>query len=227
MKISCEREENQTHFTMTKLSLYARKRAISLKSAGNSNKKIQEVLLEDGIKTSVAAILLFSSRYQKTGRLIDAPRTGRKPKLRQEHIVYLDEKMKENGELASRELKENVAKDCDMDVSTATIQRARRKLGWKKENARYCQFVCEPNKMKRLAFCLKALSEKEKFDNIIFTDETSMQIEQHARICFWKDGSQPKRKGRRKHPLKVRISLNEVGVLLAQPFVLIHSLFCF
>jgi hypothetical protein len=56
------------------------------------------------------------------------------------------------------------------------------------------------NKMKRLDFCRKALSEKKKFENIIFTDETSVQIEQHARICFRKDGSQPKR--------KVRISLN-------------------
>ncbi len=65
-----------------------------------------------------------------------------------------------------------------------------------------------PNKMKRLAFCLKALSEKEKFENIIFADETSMQDEQHARICFRKDGSQPKPKNRSKHPLKVCISLN-------------------
>ncbi|CAB4023744.1 Transposable element Tcb2 transposase [Paramuricea clavata] len=193
---------------MAKLSLYARKGVISLKSAENSNKKIQEVLLEEGINTSITAISLFLSRYRKTGRLNDARRSGRKPKLRQEHVDYMDEKMKENDELTSRELKEKVAKDCDMDVSTATIRRARRKLGWKKENARYCQFVREPNKMKRLAFCLKALREKEKFENIIFTDETSVQIEQHARICFRKDGSQPKRKGRPKHPLKVRISLN-------------------
>ena len=100
MEISCEREENQTHFAMTKLFLYARKRVISLKSAGNLKKNIQEVLLEDGIKTSVAAISLLFSRYRKTGRLIDAPRSGRKPKLRQEHIIYLDEKMKENDEFS-------------------------------------------------------------------------------------------------------------------------------
>jgi hypothetical protein len=34
----------------------------------------------------------------------------------------MDEKMKENDELTSQELKEKVAKDCDMDVSTATIR---------------------------------------------------------------------------------------------------------
>ena len=39
---------------------------------------------------------------------------------------------------------------------------------------------------------------------VIFTDETnSVQMEQYARVCFHKDGTQPKRKGRPKHPLKV------------------------
>ena len=71
-----------------------------------------------------------------------------------------------------------------MEVSTTTIRRVKRnELGWKSENARYCQFVREPNKMKRLVFSLNAMVNKDLFEDVIFTDETSMQIEQHARMA--------------------------------------------
>ena len=111
--------------------------------------------------------------------------------------------MQENDEFTSRELKEKLANECDIQISESTIRRIRRKLGWKVENARYCQLVRDVNKIKRLAFCLKAFTEKDMFQNVIFTDETSVQMEQYARVCFHKEGTQPKRKGRPKHPLKV------------------------
>ena len=76
--------------------------------------------------------------------------------------------MHENDELTSRELKEKLSNECDVQISEATIRRARRKLGWKVENARYCQLVREQNKIKRLAFCLKAFTEKDKFENVIY-----------------------------------------------------------
>ena len=120
-----------------------------------------------------------------------------------ESIAYIDEKMKENDELTSRELLDKLSNECDVQISEATIRKVRRKLGWKVENARYCQLVRDQNKIKRLPFCLKAFTEKDKFKNVIFMDETSVQMEQHARVCFHKDGTRPKRKGRPKHPLKV------------------------
>ena len=107
--------------------------------------------------------------------------------------------MCENDEMTSRELKT----DCELDVSEATIRRARRKLGWLCEKTRYCQFVREANKTKRLTFCLQALADNDKFKDAILTDESTIQIEQYARISFRKKGDQPKLKGRPKHPLKV------------------------
>ena len=187
---------------MGKLSQYARERIISLHSSGINRTKIQKALDQEGIKTSRSAISLFLSRYSRTGDIGDAPRSGRNAKLAPEAIAYIEEKMEENDELTSRELKEKMANECDIQISEATIRRVRRKLGWKVENARYCQLVREPNKIKRMAFCLKAFIEKDMFKNVIFTDQTSVQMEQYARVCFHKDGTQPKRKGRPKHPLK-------------------------
>ena len=204
-------------FTLTamgKLSEYARKRIISLRSSGTKQTKIKELLEQEGIKTSRSAISLFLSRYSKTGDIGDAPRCGRTAKLAPETIAYIEEKMQENDELTSRELKDKLSNECDVQISEATIRRVRRKLGWKVEKARYCQLVREQNKIKRLAFCLKAFTEKDTFENVIFTDETSVQMEQHARVCFHKDGTQPKRKGRPKHPLKVLTTINIINFSL-------------
>ena len=177
-----------------------------MRSSGTTQTKIKELLEQEGIKTSRSAISLFLTRYSKTGDIGDAPRSGRIAKLAPEAIAYIDEKMHENDELTSRELKDKLANECDVRISEAPIRRARRKLGWKVENPRYCQLVHEQNKIKRLAFCLKAFVEKDKFENVTFTDETSVQMEQYARVCFHKDGTQPKRKGRPKHLLKVHIN---------------------
>ena len=145
----------------------------------------------------------FLKRYRASGSLHDAPRSERKCKLSEKQLTFIDEKMKENDELTSEKLMKMLVSQFGVEVSSSAIRRVRREiLGWKYENTRYCQFVREPNKIKRLAFCLNALSRKDSFD-VIFTDETTVQIEQYARVSFRKDGTQAKRKGRSKHPLKV------------------------
>ena len=113
--------------------------------------------------------------------------------------------MSENDELTSKELGEKLSTECGLQVSATTVRRVRRNvLGWKTESAWYCQFVRDSNKIKRLVFALKTITEKDTFEDVLFTDETSVQIKQYARICFRKDDAQLKRKGRPKHPLKVR-----------------------
>ncbi|CAB4038228.1 Hypothetical predicted protein [Paramuricea clavata] len=112
--------------------------------------------------------------------------------------------MKANDDLTSEQLGKLISKECGLNISSSTTRRVRReKLGWKHENTRNCQFVREPNKVKRLAFCLDALARKDTFEDVIFKNETTVQIEQYARVSFGKDGTQAKRKGRPKHPLKV------------------------
>ena len=47
------------------------------------------------------------------------------------------------------------------------------------------------------------MNEKDGFEDVIFSDETTVEIQQYTRFCFRQNGSLPKRKGRPKHPLKV------------------------
>ena len=193
---------------MGKLSSYARNRIVSLKSSGMSVVKITEALREEGIETSRSAVNLFLLRYQRTACIADAKRSGRSPLLNEEQLKFIDEKIKANDELTSLDLKNKLTEEFQLNISSSTIRRVRRSMGWKHENARYCQFIREPNQLKRLSFCLKTSTEKDPFDNVIFTDETSVEIQQHTRHCFRKNGSKPNRKGRPKHPLKVNTFLN-------------------
>ena len=160
--------------------------------------KITEALREEGIETSRSAVNLFLLRYQRTACIADAKRSGRSPLLNEEQLKFIDEKIKANDELTSLDLKNKLTEEFQLNISSSTIRRVRRSMGWKHENARYCQFIREPNKLKRLSFCLKTSTEKDPFD-VICTDETSVEIQQHTRHCFRKNGSKPNRKGRPKH----------------------------
>ena len=121
----------------------------------------------EGIKTSRSAVSLFLAQYQNTGNLRDAKRSGRKSKLQNEHANFIDNALSKNDELTSKELSEKLSTECGIQVSASTVRRVRRNvLGWKTESARYCQFVRDPNEIKRLVFALKTITEKDTFEDV-------------------------------------------------------------
>ena len=49
----------------------------------------------------------------------------------------------------------------------------------------WCQifaYMYVPNRQKRLDFCQKALAENETFGDVIFTDESSIQLDCHSKL---------------------------------------------
>ena len=61
------------------------------------------------------------------------------------------------------------------------------------------------NRKKRLVWCKEQLRVKEEFDDVVFTDESTVQLEQHSRLCFHKHRMPRNLKQRAKHPIKVHI----------------------
>ena len=59
--------------------------------------------------------------------------------------------------------------------------------------------------MNQLAFSEKCFRDNEHFNDVIFTDECSVQMENHSKITFHHIWEQPRLKGRPKHPVKVHI----------------------
>ena len=75
-----------------------------------------------------------------------------------------------------------------IQLSTATIKRARKKLGWMKCGHKYCQIVREANRVALLTFAQECLNRGETFDDVIFTDVCTIWLERHGKVCFSKNG---------------------------------------
>ena len=56
-----------------------------------------------------------------------------------------------------------------------------------------------------MIWCQEQLRTKDEFTDVIFTDETTVQLEQHSRICFRKRRQPRLLKQRAKHPIKIHV----------------------
>jgi len=62
--------------------------------------------------------------------------------------------------------------------------------------------VREANRVKRLEVARKCAAENKKFENVVFTDESSIWLSRHSKLCFRKVGQPAKMKPTAKHPFK-------------------------
>ena len=118
----------------------------------------------------------------------------------------IEESLRSNDELTARKLRTKLSETFPnaQEVSLSTIKRCRKQLGWVCTRPHYCQLIREVNKQKRKE-CQRQLDNKETFDDVIFTDECSVQLEQHGKLCFRKEKEPRVLKQRPKHPVKVHI----------------------
>ena len=63
-----------------------------------------------------------------------------------------------------------------LQLSLSTVCHARRDLGWVSSVPQYCQLIRKVNKEKRLKW-FEDLSPNDDFENVIWTDECSVQLE--------------------------------------------------
>ena len=117
----------------------------------------------------------------------------------------IDKQMERNDELTSPGLTKLIYEEFGLNFSIQKVKRLRQKLAWVQTGTKYCQLIHEPNRIKRLEFSEKCLRENEQFNNLTFTDECSVFMENHSKTTFHPKWEQPKIKGRPKHPLKVHV----------------------
>ena len=109
--------------------------------------------------------------------------------------------MRFNDETTATQLQATLAEH-GVYVLLATIVCNRVELGWVYRGSAYCQLIRDSNK-KRLEFALT--HQNDSFDNVIWSDETTVQLETHRRHCYRKTGEKPRPKPRPKHPVKVHV----------------------
>ena len=88
-------------------------------------------------------------------------------------------------------------------VSERTVRRVREALGWTYRRAHYCQMIRSPNIEKR--FIWANANVGDDFHNVIWTDETTVQLQTHKRYSCRKKGCLPTLKPRPKHPVKIHV----------------------
>ena len=129
-------------------------------------------------------------------------KTGRPTKLTSAALQNIDEAMEEDDETTAKELV-TALRGAGVSVSTYTALKGRRLLGWTSRGTAYCQLVHAQNREKRLRWVQEYL--RASFHDVIWSDETSVQIETHRRFCCRKNGQKPRYKPRPKHPVKVHV----------------------
>ena len=167
--------------------------------------KIKQRLSEEGIQVSRKSLYFLLKKYNQTCSVADLKRTPRRRLLTDEHFRFMDEAMEANPELTSRQLHGMVAdKFSDVSVSISTVKRARKALGWSAKRTRYCALIAEVNKEKRM--CLDRIAEGDlQLSDVIWTDESSIQLESHRKITYQKKGHPVHLAGRPKHPPKIHV----------------------
>ena len=173
--------------------LYTKRRAIYLASKGLNFSAISRALSSEGLSYSTKSVSLLIRKINVGGSIARNHGTGRSTKITQEVKDLIEEQMQADDETTAVELK------CKLDangikLSLSTILRCRRALGWTYRGSAYCQLIREPNKLKRLSWCLE--NQNNDFNNVVWTDETSVQLENHRRFCHRKHGQKPRPKPR-------------------------------
>ena len=106
--------------------------------------------------------------------------------------------------MTSPQIKKKLAKH-GVEVSLSTVRRSRKQQGWTLQQTRYCQLICNANKIKRLEYAQRVLESGDTFHNVIFSDECSILLAHYRRTCYRKFDEPTKRKPKPKHPLKVHV----------------------
>ena len=97
--------------------------------------------------------------------------------------AVVDEQMEKDDETTASQLVA-LLKDKGFKVCLRTVLRCRRQLGWTFRGSKYCQLVREANQIKRLELAKTVLDQGDNFDDVVWTDESSVQLETHRTFAF-------------------------------------------
>ena len=183
---------------MPKVSDYTRTRIEVLDKQGLTPVAILRSLKNDGLSASLTSVTRIIKKLRTTGCVANLPRSGRPEKLSEEAKTFSDQQMQKNDEMTSSQIQRKLEK-YGISVCSATVRITRKKRGWKK--TAYCQLIRAPNKMKRLEYAQRVLESGNTFDNVIFSDECSVSLQQYRRTCYRKIDEPMKSKPKPKHPV--------------------------
>ena len=170
---------------------YAKQRIVSLKERGLSNREVVAILKREGavVHVTMQIVRCCHKRYVETGSIARRQGSGR-PTLRTAALLQtIEDIMQADDETTAVQIRSYLLQRGQRLLSLSTILRARREMGWTYRGSGYCQLIHQANKEKRLEWAHAYLHDN--FEDVLWTDESSVQLECHKRICCRKKGEQP------------------------------------
>lgn len=176
---------------------YTKQRILFHHFRGLRTPAIADSIRQEGGKVSVVGVWKFLKRYEEFGTIARRVGSGRPNKITPEIEAVVERQMSLDDETTAVQLRRILA-DEGHPLSLRTILRSRQKLGWTFRGSAYCQIIREANKEARLKWAREYLnaSQTNGFQDVIWTDESSIQMESHRRHSYRKKGCQPRPKPR-------------------------------
>ena len=189
--------------------MYARQRAQQLFAKQCSIAEVLEELREEGI-TPCRQTLWLLRKHIVDHRIINPlPKSGRPTKLTPRILQSIENPMQQDDETTGQELVSFLQREEGVNVSVRTARRGRQWLGWTSRCTAYCQLICEGNRAKRLEWARENLGAC--FENVIWSDETTVQLESHRRFSCKKGGKGHATNLTLSIPVKCMCGLESVG----------------
>ena len=201
-------------------SLYCKQRILCLRREGFKAPSITKILRKENIAVTRAGVHEFLRRFDERGCIMRTLGSGRPSKVTSEIKGIVERQMRVDDETTATQLQSLlVAKG--YNLSLKTILRCRSSLGWTFRGSAYCQLIREENMQKRLDWVLTV--QFEKFENVIFTDECTVQMQSHRRYCCRKQGEAPQPKPRWTSALMCVVLSHSVELLVIKEWIVRHS----
>jgi len=178
------------------LSTYSKQRIVSLHDQGFKAPTIANVLRKEEIRATRVAVHNFLCMYKSTHTIRRKSGSGRPSKITAEVKALVEHQMIKDDETTAAQLHQLLLGNRIL-ISLRTILRCREQLGWTFRGSAYCQQIRGVNKAKRLEWAMNNLCEANNgFSDVVWTDESSIQLETHRRHSYRKIGNPPKYKPR-------------------------------
>ncbi|CAF1082677.1 unnamed protein product [Brachionus calyciflorus] len=142
--------------------------------------KISDLAKAHGYKASSKTIQKLVKRYLITGKVgskISEKRNLKKRSLSDKEIKAINDYVLRYRDISSQKIVEKLGLCC----SARTVRRILNQIGWKYLKTRYCQMVNQKNQIERFYFACFCKYTFETFDDVIFIDETTIEVAGHSR----------------------------------------------
>lgn len=120
-------------------------------------------------------------------------------------LLTIDAPLSNDCNLSARGIQQLLSTHNGTNVSLNTVRKAIGAAGWVSTAPRYCQLIRDANKDARVQFCQNLIASHEQFQDVIFSDETTMQLHDKKIGAYQRKETAAPTNAEPKHPLKVHV----------------------